>query len=97
MPHASACQRPSFGEADAASTGDGTLTSTDAVRSGINRGWAPLTGVIHGSEKYIDLPIAELYDLPKDPRELNNLREERHANRLRSVLGQLVESARQLA
>jgi chromate reductase len=29
--------------------------------------------------------------------DMDNLREERHANRLRSVLGQLVESARQLA
>ena len=27
------------------------------------RGWAPLRGVLVGREKYIDLPIAELYDL----------------------------------
>jgi len=43
----------------------------------LNRGWAPLTGIIHGGEKYIDLPVAELYDLPRDPRELTNLRDER--------------------
>ena len=49
----------------------------ESLSASINRGWAPLTGVIHSEEKYIDLPVAELYDLPKDPRELNNLREER--------------------
>jgi arylsulfatase A-like enzyme/Flp pilus assembly protein TadD len=37
------------------------------------RGWAPLRGVIVGREKYIDLPIAELYDLAADPGEARNL------------------------
>ena len=37
------------------------------------RGWAPLRGVLVGREKYIDLPIAELYDLDRDPREQQNL------------------------
>jgi arylsulfatase A-like enzyme/tetratricopeptide (TPR) repeat protein len=37
------------------------------------RGWAPLRGVLLGREKYIDLPIAELYDLDKDSREQQNL------------------------
>ena len=61
----------------------------ESLSVAINRGWAPLTGVIHGSEKYIDLPIAELYDLPKDPRELHNLREERRRDveEARGVLG----------
>ena len=36
------------------------------------RGWAPLRGVLQGREKYIDLPIAELYDLADDPREQRN-------------------------
>jgi arylsulfatase A-like enzyme/Flp pilus assembly protein TadD len=49
----------------------------ESLSASINRGWAPLTGVIHSGEKYIDLPVAELYDLPKDPRELQNLRDER--------------------
>ena len=49
----------------------------ESLSASINRGWAPLTGVIHDREKYIDLPIAELYDLPKDPAEAHNLREER--------------------
>src|SRR5439155_1673101 len=37
----------------------------------------PLTGVIHRGEKYIELPIAELYDLPHDPKEVANVRAER--------------------
>jgi arylsulfatase A-like enzyme/Tfp pilus assembly protein PilF len=39
----------------------------------LNRGWAPLTGVIVGREKYIDLPIPELYDLAADPGEERSL------------------------
>jgi tetratricopeptide (TPR) repeat protein len=37
------------------------------------RGWAPLRGVLAGREKYIDLPIPELYDLAPDPHESRNL------------------------
>ena len=37
------------------------------------RGWAPLRGVLVGREKFIDLPIAELYALDRDPREQQNL------------------------
>ena len=32
------------------------------------RGWAPLRGVIAGRNKYVDLPIPELYDLAADPK-----------------------------
>jgi arylsulfatase A-like enzyme/tetratricopeptide (TPR) repeat protein len=59
----------------------------EALSASLNRGWAPLTGIIHSSQKYIDLPIAEFYDLPRDPRELNNLRNDRRRN---------VEEARRL-
>jgi arylsulfatase A-like enzyme/tetratricopeptide (TPR) repeat protein len=59
----------------------------EALSASLNRGWAPLTGVIHRGEKYIELPIAELYDLPHDPREAANLRAERRRD---------VEEARQL-
>jgi len=38
-----------------------------------NRGWAPLRGVLRDRDKYIDLPIQELYDLKIDPGEQNNL------------------------
>ena len=39
----------------------------------LNRGWAPLSGVVVGREKYIDLPIPEMYDLASDPGEERNL------------------------
>src|SRR6185436_13769740 len=37
------------------------------------RGWAPLRGVIADRNKYVDLPIPELYDLAADPKETRNL------------------------
>jgi len=37
------------------------------------RGWAPLRGVLQARTKYIDQPIAELYDLAADPGENENL------------------------
>jgi arylsulfatase A-like enzyme/Tfp pilus assembly protein PilF len=45
----------------------------EAMSATLNRGWAPLTGVIVGREKYIDLPIAERYDLAADSAEQANL------------------------
>lgn len=36
-------------------------------------GWAPLSGLMRGSLKYVSLPRPELYDLAADPQELNNL------------------------
>ena len=44
----------------------------EAMSANITRGWAPLRGVIAGRDKYIDLPIAELYDLSTDPQEQRN-------------------------
>jgi len=62
-------------------------TYFEALSASLNRGWAPLTGVIHDGAKYIDLPLAELYHLPRDPGELRNLRDEERRE---------VELARQL-
>jgi arylsulfatase A-like enzyme/Tfp pilus assembly protein PilF len=45
----------------------------EAYSAAFNRGWAPLRGMIEGGEKYVDLPILELYDLPKDRAEAENL------------------------
>ncbi len=45
----------------------------EALTSAFNRGWAPLRGLLGGGQKYIDLPIQELYDLPSDPGEARNL------------------------
>ena len=51
---------------------DGRTTYFEALTYNLVRGWAPLRGVIAGSHKYIDLPIAELYDLHADPAEADN-------------------------
>jgi arylsulfatase A-like enzyme/Flp pilus assembly protein TadD len=45
----------------------------EAMSAMLNRGWAPLTGVLVDREKYIDLPIVERYDLAADPAERANL------------------------
>jgi len=45
----------------------------EALAFNLNRGWAPLTGIYYRGFKYIDLPIAELYDLESDPGETRNL------------------------
>jgi arylsulfatase A-like enzyme/Flp pilus assembly protein TadD len=44
----------------------------EAMSAMLNRGWAPLTGILAGRDKYIDLPIPELYSLEKDPAEETN-------------------------
>jgi arylsulfatase A-like enzyme/Tfp pilus assembly protein PilF len=48
----------------------------EAMAPMLNRGWAPLEGVIVGHDKYIDLPEPELYDLSTDPREQRNVIDE---------------------
>jgi tetratricopeptide (TPR) repeat protein len=45
----------------------------EAMSGMLNRGWAPLTGVLVNRQKLIDLPIPELYDLARDPGERDNL------------------------
>ena len=44
----------------------------EAMSAMLNRGWAPLTGVLVDRDKYIDLPLAERYDLTRDPAERVN-------------------------
>ncbi len=60
----------------------------EALSGQLNRGWAPLYGVIHRGLKYVDLPIPELYDLRADPREERNLAavEPRRLAALRGIL-----------
>ena len=45
----------------------------EALSANLDFGWAPLRGVLAGGEKFIDLPLAELYDLADDPAESTNL------------------------
>jgi len=52
------------------------------------RGWAPLRGVLVSKDKYIDLPLPELYDLASDPKEAQNLAASK-ADRARVLLGTL--------
>lgn len=51
----------------------------EALSTTLNRGWAPLRGLLRGGRKAIALPIPELYDLPKDPKEADNLIDEQRA------------------
>ena len=62
----------------------------EAMSAMLNRGWAPLQGVIAGHEKYIDLPKPELYDLEADPKEASNLIDDvRRADRRRVLEARL--------
>src|SRR5205814_5380288 len=45
----------------------------EAMSAMLNRGWAPLSGVVDRHEKFIDLPIPERYDLEADRAEISNL------------------------
>lgn len=67
----------------------------EALATSLNRGWAPLTGVLVGRNKYIDLPIEELYDIAGDPAESRNDAQSRGAVRqtLRARLGSLGPTA----
>jgi tetratricopeptide (TPR) repeat protein len=58
---------------DAPGSTTATASYFEALSAQLNRGWAPLHGVIRERKKYIDLPIPELYDLRRDPAETTNL------------------------
>ena len=45
----------------------------EAMSGMLNNGWAPLAGVLVDRDKFIDLPIAERFDLAADPAERSNL------------------------
>jgi arylsulfatase A-like enzyme/Flp pilus assembly protein TadD len=63
-------------------------TYFEALSSNVNLGWAPLIGMIHDGHKYIELPIAELYDLSADPLEKKNILKDdrRMTTRIRELL-----------
>jgi arylsulfatase A-like enzyme/Flp pilus assembly protein TadD len=60
----------------------------EAMTAAVSRGWAPLRGVVAECEKYIDLPIVELYDLAADPKEGSNVAAQR-PERVRALLNLL--------
>jgi arylsulfatase A-like enzyme len=45
----------------------------ESLSDTLNRGWAPLRGLLRGGRKFIVLPLPEEYDLPRDPGEERNL------------------------
>lgn len=65
----------------------------EALTSFYTRNWAPLRGIYEGRYKYIDLPIAELYDTEADAGESDNLavRRGREARALAEMLGAHLE------
>ena len=71
----------------------------EALSASLNRGWAPLHGVIRGGVKYIDLPLPELYDLGADAKELANLvsREPVRLDEMRSLLSSAKSQDRGIA
>jgi arylsulfatase A-like enzyme/cytochrome c-type biogenesis protein CcmH/NrfG len=60
----------------------------ESLTTSLNRGWAPLRGLLRDGHKVIDLPLPELYDLAHDPGESRNLfgEERRLARDLRAAL-----------
>jgi arylsulfatase A-like enzyme/tetratricopeptide (TPR) repeat protein len=70
----------------------------EALSGFLNRGWAPLRGVVKGREKYIDLPVPELYDLAADPHETHNLAAAHPARleEMKALLGGLRSGERDL-
>ena len=48
-------------------------TYFESMTYNLVRGWAPLRGMLQDGQKYIDLPLPELYDLRSDAKEAKNL------------------------
>jgi arylsulfatase A-like enzyme/Tfp pilus assembly protein PilF len=76
---------------------DGSAADTyfESLSTSINRGWAPLTGVIHSGMKFINLPLRELYDLQSDPHEQTNVADSRRrdAEAARKILVSMASTA----
>jgi len=70
--------------------GAGRASYFEAMESMIDFGFAPLDGVLVGREKYIRLPLPELYDLGADRGETTNLAD-RAAERARAMTARLAD------
>lgn len=73
VPAGGALSGTSLRDVIAAGSGADRPSYFEAMTSTLTRGWAPLRGVLVGREKFIDLPIPELYDLAADPNEAQNV------------------------
>jgi arylsulfatase A-like enzyme/tetratricopeptide (TPR) repeat protein len=81
------------GRSGAAGVAAADTSYFEALSAAFNRGWAPLRGVLRQGHKFIALPLAELYDLPRDPSEKDNL-VDRDRPTARALLSRLpIESA----
>jgi arylsulfatase A-like enzyme/Flp pilus assembly protein TadD len=82
---------PAHGDAPTGSNAAPRTTYFEALSGPLNRGWAPLYGLLRDGWKYVDLPIPELYDLRSDPGEnLNLAATDRHrADEMRQALATL--------
>ena len=69
---------------------EGVTSYFEALAGHFSFGWAPLRGLVQGTSKIYEKPVPELYDLAKDPGELNNLEntERRRLQALRRLLPQ---------
>ena len=54
-------------------SGAAAVSYFEAMESMLDFGFAPLNGVLVGREKYVELPLPELYDLTRDQGETDNL------------------------
>lgn len=54
-------------------------TYFEALTPTLDRGWAPLRGILDRQRKFISVPVPELYDLTADPGEANNLYTDRRS------------------
>jgi len=57
-----------------------------------SRGWAPIYGYLRGTEKYIDSPIPELYNMDRDFEESENLMAGKDVNLYREELARVTEN-----
>ncbi len=64
---------PSEFEGRPAQTGEERSAYIEAMDANLTRNWAPLTGIVRGPWKLIELPRPELYDVDRDPSEQSNL------------------------
>lgn len=66
---------------------------SESFSPNIHYGWSPLQSLRNSQYKYIDAPRAELYDLSKDPEEMNNLRDKfpRRVKEFKETLDAFIE------